>query len=104
MVAAAISVSVVAISVMAVSVGPVMAVAVVPGAFFGKCGTGHAFQDAAEPQPHFRRRRRLARVAAAEDHVFHPLAAQAFGALLAHDPRDGVGDVALSAAVGPDDG
>ena len=45
-----------------------------------------------------------AAVAAREDHVLHALAAQALGALLAEDPRDGVDDVALAAAVGADDG
>src|SRR6202011_2768927 len=45
---------------------------------------------------------RLARVAGAEDDSFHLLAAQAFRALLAHHPRDGVGDVALAASVGAD--
>jgi hypothetical protein len=34
---------------------------------------------------------------------FHLVAAQALGALLAHHPRDRVGDVALAAPVGPDD-
>ena len=57
------------------------------------------FQKAAESQPHFRRSRRLARVAAAEDDVFHLVSAQALGALLAHHPRDRVGDVALAAPI-----
>ena len=61
------------------------------------------FRNAAESQPHFGGGGRLARVAAAEDDVFHPLAAQALGALLAHHPGDGVGDVALAAAVRTDD-
>src|SRR5580765_7479168 len=59
---------------------------------------GDLLPEAAETQPHFRGGRRLARVAAAEDDVLHPLAAQALGALFAHDPRDRVGDVALAAA------
>ena len=46
----------------------------------------------------------LAGVAAAEDDVLHLVAAQALGALLAKHPGDGVGDVALAAAVGADDG
>ena len=46
----------------------------------------------------------LAGIAAVEDDVFHLLAAQALGALLAEHPRNGVGDVALAAAVGADDG
>jgi len=62
-----------------------------------------AVQKAAEPQPHFGGGRRLPRVAAAEDHVFHLVAAQALRALLAHHPRDGIGDIALAAAVRTDD-
>ena len=54
-------------------------------------------------QPHFGGRRRLARVAAAEDHVLHAIAAQALGALLAEHPGQRIDDVALAAAVGPDD-
>src|SRR5690606_10415976 len=38
-----------------------------------------------------------------ENDVFHLSAAEAFRALLAHDPGDGVDDVALARAVGPDD-
>lgn len=45
---------------------------------------------------------RLSIARAAEDHVFHPGAAQAFGRLFAQDPADGVADVRLAAAVGPD--
>ncbi len=41
---------------------------------------------------------------AGEDDVFHLEAAQALGGLLAEHPGDGVGDVGLAAAVGPDDG
>ena len=52
-----------------------------------------------EPQPHLGGAGRLSRVAAVEDDVFHPVAAQALGALLAEHPRDGVGDVALAASV-----
>src|SRR5207244_5791461 len=40
--------------------------------------------------------------AAAEDHILHLVAAQALGALLAHHPGDGVGHVALAAAVRSD--
>ena len=65
---------------------------------------GHARGDAAQPQPHFRGGRRLARVAALEDDVLHVLAAQALGALLAQHPGDRIDDVALAAAVGADDG
>ena len=84
-----------------------MAVAVhvaVAACSLGKRRAGDGLQHAAEAQPHFGGRGRLARVAAAEDHVFHLLAAQALGALLAHHPGDGVGDVALAAAVRADDG
>src|SRR5204863_36380 len=42
------------------------------------------------------------RVAAAEDYNLHLVAAKALGALLAEDPRDGFGDVALAAPVGAD--
>ena len=45
----------------------------------------------------------LRRIAAVEDHVFHLVAAQALRALLAHHPGDGVGDVALAAAIRADD-
>ena len=41
---------------------------------------------------------------AVEDDVGHLAAAQALGALLAQDPADGIDDVALARAVGPDDG
>ena len=41
---------------------------------------------------------------AAEDHVLHFGAPEGFGALLAHDPEDGVGDIRFAGAVGPDDG
>ena len=59
---------------------------------------------AAQVEPDLGRGRRLAGVAAAEDHVLHPVAAQALGALLAEHPGDGVDDVALAAAVRADDG
>ena len=47
---------------------------------------------------------RLAGVAARENHILHPIAAQAFRALLPEHPGDGVDDIAFSAAVRPDDG
>jgi hypothetical protein len=47
--------------------------------------------------------RGLARVGALEDHVLHLAAAEGLGALFAEHPADGVGDVALAAAVGTDD-
>ena len=58
--------------------------------------------DAAEPQPDLGGAGRLSRIRAAEDDVFHLLAAQALRALFAHDPGQGVGDVALAAAVRAD--
>src|SRR5262249_2954807 len=53
-----------------------------------------------QAETHFRGRARLARVAAAENDVFHLVAAQALGALFAKHPRDGVGHVALAASIG----
>ena len=41
---------------------------------------------------------------AAEDHVFHFRAPEGFGALFAHDPEDGVGNIGFSGAVGADNG
>src|SRR6185295_17676940 len=64
-----------------------------------KARDGDGRRHAAEPQTDFSGRGGLARIAAAEDDVFHLVAAQTLGALLAHHPRDGVGDVALAAAV-----
>ena len=66
---------------------------------------GHAhLRDIGQPQAHLGRRRGFAGVAAVEDDVFHPLAAQALCALLTQHPGDGVHHVALAAAVGSDDG
>ncbi len=62
------------------------------------------YRQTAQPQAYFRCRARLAGVAATEDHVLHLVAAQALRALLAKYPCDGVRDIALAAAVGPDDG
>src|SRR5258707_5467092 len=61
-------------------------------------------QKAAEPQADLGGRRSLADVAPVRDDVFHLVSAQALRALLAHHPRDGVGDLALAAPVGADDG
>src|SRR4029450_12249709 len=63
------------------------------GAIATAAGPGLGFlrrkaRDAAQAQTHLGGRRRLAHVAAAEDDVFHLLAAKAAGALLAEDPRD----------------
>ena len=60
-------------------------------------------QHVAQPEAHFGGAGRLARVAAVEDDVLHPVAAQALRALLAEHPGDGVGHVALAAPVGSDD-
>ena len=46
---------------------------------------------------------RLPRRGTREDDVFHRLAAQRLGALLAEHPQHGVGDVGLARAVGADD-
>ena len=59
-------------------------------------------RHAREHQAHLGGRVGLAGVAAAEDDVLHAVAAEALGALLAEDPHDGVGHVALAAPVGPD--
>ena len=67
-------------------------------------GLSAASGQAAQAEAHFGSRAGLARIAAAENDVLHLVAAQALGALLAKHPRDGVGDVALAAAVGADDG
>src|SRR5436309_6870426 len=61
-------------------------------------------RHAAQPQPHFGCGSRLPRIAAVENDVFHPLATQALRALFAHHPRNGVGNVALTAPVRADDG
>jgi hypothetical protein len=61
-------------------------------------------RDATQPQLHLGGAGRLARVAAAEDDVFHLLAAQAPGALLPQHPGERVGDVALAAPVRADNG
>ena len=61
-------------------------------------------REAAQAQPHFGRAAGLAGVAAGEDDVLHLVAAEALGALLAQHPGDGIGYVALAAAVGTDDG
>ena len=47
---------------------------------------------------------RLAVARALEDDVFHLAAAQVLNALLAQNPGNRVGNVALAAAVGPDNG
>ena len=57
-----------------------------------------------EGQRHLRHTQRPALLGTVEDHVLHLGAAQRPGALLAQHPADRVGDVALAAAVGTDDG
>ena len=59
-------------------------------------------EHARKPQPDFCGGGGLSRVAPAEDHVLHPFAAQALGALLTHHPGDGIRDVALPAPVRSD--
>ena len=49
------------------------------------------------------RRHGPARPRAGEDHILHARAAQRLGRLLAQHPADGIGDIALAAAVGADD-
>ena len=56
-----------------------------------------------EGQGHRGHARGLALGAAVEDDVEHRAAAEALGALIAQHPLDGVHDVGLAAAVGPDD-
>jgi len=53
---------------------------------------------------HFRHAHRGPAARSIKDDVFHLLAAQRFGALLAEDPGDGVGDITLPTAVGAHDG
>src|SRR5690242_19787331 len=60
--------------------------------------------QAAQTKAHFRRSARLAGIAAVEDDVLHFLAAEALGALLTEHPGNRIGDVALTASIGSDDG
>src|SRR5262245_42014864 len=60
--------------------------------------------DVAESETHFGGAGGLARIGAAENDIFHLVAAQALGALLAEHPRERVGHVALAAAVRSDNG
>ena len=55
-------------------------------------------------QRHLSHAQRTALLGAVKDHVLHLGAPKSPGALLAQDPADRVGDVALAAAVGADDG
>jgi hypothetical protein len=56
-----------------------------------------------EGDRHLGQRERGLRLRPVEDHVLHRAAAQPERRLLPQDPADGVGDVRLPAAVGPDD-
>ena len=60
-------------------------------------GIDHRHRDRGHPD-------RLAFARTGEDHVFHPAAAQALGALLAENPTDGVAEVRFAAAVRTDNG
>src|SRR5262249_51781935 len=53
---------------------------------------------------HFGQAEGLSRRRAVEDDVGHFAAAQALGTLFSENPADRVDDVALAAAIGPDDG
>ena len=57
-----------------------------------------------EVQGDFRHAERAAPLAAVEDHVLHPVAAQGAGLLLTEHPGNGVADVALATAVRADHG
>ena len=87
---------------LAVAVAVGVRVTVAAGLIRRKRRAAHRLEESTESQANFRGGRRLPRVAAVEDDVFHLVAAQALRALLAHHPRDGVGDVALAAPVGAD--
>ena len=69
----------------------------------GRDRTGGRWK-AGQTQADLSGRARLAGVAPVENHVFHLVAAQALGALFTEDPGNGVGDVALAASIGTDDG
>jgi hypothetical protein len=56
--------------------------------------------DVGEGQGDFRHADRFAVGVPGEDQVFHPVAAERFGALLSQHPADGINDIRLPAAVG----
>ena len=60
--------------------------------------------DVAEAKTDFGGPGGLARIGTVEDDVFHLVAAEALGALLAEHPRQRIGHVGLTAAVGSDNG
>ena len=97
-VAVAVAVRTVAVAIaMTVAIGFVAAVAT-------RGLPGHSRGDAAQLEADFRGAGGPARIAAAENDVLHPVAAQALGALLAEHPGERIDDVALAAAVRPNDG
>ena len=57
--------------------------------------------DVRKPEGHLGHAQGFAALASVEDHIFHLVAAEMFCALFSQHPADGVGDVALAAAVGP---
>ena len=65
---------------------------------------GRGSRNVGETQSDLGRCGRPAAVAAAEDDILHPLAAQAPHALLTQHPRDGIYEVALAASIRTDDG
>ena len=89
---------------MAVSIHTTVAVCARVRRFLDKSRPGDVLHHTAEPESDFGRGGRFARIAAAEDHVFHAIAAQTLRALLTHHPGDRIGHVALAAAIRADDG
>ena len=67
---------------------------------FGGKDMGGVIQD----QRNLGKAERTALLRAAEDHVLHLAAAQRFASLLAHDPKDRIGNIRFTRAVWPDDG
>ena len=57
-----------------------------------------------QSQRGFRKANCCTLLGSAKDHVLHFGAAEGLGALLAHDPQDGIGDIGFAGAVGADDG
>jgi DNA-binding response OmpR family regulator len=90
---------------MSISVAIAMAVAI-RRSKFDKLSIANLWrrEESRQAEAHFSGRTRLARIAAAENHILHAVTAQALGALLAQHPGDRISDVALAAAVWPDDG
>ena len=59
--------------------------------------------NAAKRQRHLGHAKRLALVGAVEYHVRHPRAPERLGRLLPQNPSNSIGNIGLSAAVGPND-